>query len=204
MSSRPTPDELRRSATSRRDFLTRSGTAVSGLWLTRLTPLATLVQACTPEASEVATFTTFSPREGADFEAFAARIVPSDDTPGAREAGSVYFADRALQNVLSDVLPIIQGGLGSLAERVVALHGEDAVFSELGEAEQDAIVAAVEQEDPGFFFFGRVLVTVGLICNPAYGGNRDQVGWELIGFQPTYAYQPPFGYYDRDEHGGAA
>ena len=29
-----------------------------------------------------------------------------------------------------------------------------------------------------------------------YGGNRDRVGWKLIGFEDRMAYQPPFGYYD--------
>ena len=32
----------------------------------------------------------------AEIEAIAARIIPSDATPGAREAGVVYFIDRAL------------------------------------------------------------------------------------------------------------
>ena len=36
---------------------------------------------------------------------------------------------------------------------------------------------------------------------PAYGGNRDRVGWKLIGFEDTHAFYPPFGYYDRDYPG---
>ncbi len=34
--------------------------------------------------------------EAADVEAIAAQIIPTDQTPGAREAGVVYFIDRAL------------------------------------------------------------------------------------------------------------
>ena len=36
---------------------------------------------------------------------------------------------------------------------------------------------------------------------PAYGGNRDGVGWKLIGFDDQHAFQSPFGHYDRDYPG---
>jgi gluconate 2-dehydrogenase gamma chain len=38
----------------------------------------------------------FSASDAADVAAVTAQIIPSDDTPGAREAGVVYFIDRAL------------------------------------------------------------------------------------------------------------
>ena len=75
------------------------------------------------------------------------------------------------------------------------------VFAELSEGRQDEIISAVEQEDPNFFFFARTLVMMSLVTNSEYGGNRDEVGWQLIGFEDEFVYQPPFGYYDRNEHG---
>ena len=33
---------------------------------------------------------------------------------------------------------------------------------------------------------------------PEYGGNRDKVGYELIGFEDRHAWQSPYGYYDAD------
>ena len=36
---------------------------------------------------------------------------------------------------------------------------------------------------------------------PEYGGNRDGVGWKLLGFEDQHVFQPPFGYYDRDYPG---
>jgi gluconate 2-dehydrogenase gamma chain len=39
----------------------------------------------------------------------------------------------------------------------------------------------------------------GFLGNPSYGGNRDRIGWKLIGFEDRMAYQPPFGYYDAQE-----
>jgi hypothetical protein len=37
-----------------------------------------------------------------------------------------------------------------------------------------------------------------MFSNPSYGGNRDEVGWKLIGFEAPHPWQPPFGYYDAD------
>jgi gluconate 2-dehydrogenase gamma chain len=190
---------------SRRDFVASSGSALGGAWLMRLAPLIAAAQACASDAVRSGqAFVTFTPREGADFDALAARIVPTDDTPGAREAGAVYFADHALRTFLAELLPIVRGGLSALNDRVSASHPGVEAFAELGEGEQDEVIGAVEREDPNFFFFARMLVTLGMITNPEHGGNRDGVGWELIGFETDYAYQPPFGFYDRDEHGSAS
>lgn len=188
--------------TTRRDFLSTSGSMMGGAWLMRLAPLVGALQACASDAMrDGLAFVTFTEREGADFDAFAARIVPTDDTPGAREAGSVYFADQALGDVLSDLLPIVRGGLAAMNERVRETFPDAEAFAELPEARQDEIITAIEAEDPGFFFFARTLVLIGLVGNPEYGGNRDKAGWALLGFEDTYRYEPPFGYYDRNEHG---
>jgi hypothetical protein len=40
-----------------------------------------------------------------------------------------------------------------------------------------------------------------MFASPSYGGNRNLVGWKLLGFDDRFAWQPPFGYYDRDAHG---
>ena len=36
------------------------------------------------------------------------------------------------------------------------------------------------------------------------GGNKDKVGWKLIGFQDDFLYKPPFGYYDAHYDEGKA
>lgn len=187
---------------TRKEFLSTSGSAMGGAWLMRLAPVLAWTQGCASEAMRDGLgFSTFTEREGADFDAFAARIVPTDDTPGAREAGSVYFADQALGTVLSDLLPMVREGLGAMDERVRRTFPDSDAFADLSEPRQDEIITAVEAEDPGFFFFARTLVMLGLVSNPEYGGNRDKVGWAILGFEDAYRYEPPFGFYDRDEHG---
>jgi hypothetical protein len=47
----------------------------------------------------------------------------------------------------------------------------------------------------------RYLVAAGMFSDPSYGGNRDRAGWALLGFEDRFAWQPPFGFYDRDAHG---
>lgn len=46
-----------------------------------------------------------------------------------------------------------------------------------------------------------MLTVLGLFASPDYGGNRDGLGWRLINLEDTHAYQPPFGWYDRDYPG---
>ena len=43
---------------------------------------------------------------------------------------------------------------------------------------------------------------MGFFANPEYGGNHDQIGWTLIGFEDAGTYDPPFGYYDREVNQG--
>ncbi len=44
----------------------------------------------------------------------------------------------------------------------------------------------------------RLDTIVGTFALPAYGGNRDHLGWHMLGLTHQPVYQPPFGYYDAD------
>ena len=44
----------------------------------------------------------------------------------------------------------------------------------------------------------RYLTLAGMFSLPEHGGNRDQIGWRLLGFENRHAWQPPFGFYDAD------
>ena len=82
---------------TRRDFMALSGSALGGLWLMSvLQGCDTAATDAARAAAEGAPFQTLTDREAADFEAFAAQIFPTDDTPGATEAGVVHFVDQAL------------------------------------------------------------------------------------------------------------
>jgi gluconate 2-dehydrogenase gamma chain len=75
-------------------------------------------------------------------------------------------------------------------------HGNRA-FSELDAATQDQALGALEKGEmklPGDLaktFFTMLLqnTTEGFLADPMYGGNRDYIGWKLIGFPgPRYNY----------------
>ena len=53
-------------------------------------------------------------------------------------------------------------------------------FVDLAPAEQDAVLRSLE--DTPFFALVRTHTIQGTFCDPAYGGNANFVGWDLIGY----------------------
>jgi len=130
-------------------------------------------------------------QEAADLEAIAAQIIPTDDTPGAREAGVIYFIDGAMAGMFSHALPGLREGLAELNSKI---PGDDQSFARLGNAEQMTLLK--QKESSGFFGLVRFLTLAGMFSLPEYGGNRDHIGWKMIGFDHRHAWSAPFGYYD--------
>jgi gluconate 2-dehydrogenase gamma chain len=66
----------------------------------------------------------------------------------------------------------------------------DKTFKELAPGDQDQLLAALEKGEPelegvkakGFFAMLLQNTIEGFFSDPLYGGNRDMVGWKLIGF----------------------
>src|SRR3981081_505069 len=84
---------------SRRRFLSQAGIAVSAAWVSGHWPEMLSAATHARQAVQSGTaykFEFFSPAEATEIDALSARIIPTDDTPGAREAGVLYFIDRAL------------------------------------------------------------------------------------------------------------
>ena len=139
-------------------------------------------------------FKTLSVDEAVEVDAIAACIVPTTDTPGAREAGSIYFIDTVLSGSRPDLLEPIRFGLADLRSRAASASKPAGKFSDLDEETQIAVLTQVEDTD--FFYRIRLLTLAGMLADPSYGGNRDRIGWDLIGFDGHFGTQPPFGWYD--------
>ena len=45
-----------------------------------------------------------------------------------------------------------------------------------------------------------IVSLAGTFTMSRYGGNRGEVGWDLLGFERRHHWQPPFGYYDAPYH----
>jgi gluconate 2-dehydrogenase gamma chain len=176
----------------------------------------------------------FDDHQRATVEAAMARIIPTDDTPGAREAGTVDFVDRYLSGIGyiyakpdGSGFDTLSGrsaqawqrrvdlarrkytdGVRELDRRAQELAGVD--FAVLTAEQQDSVlrelergVASTEAElakpevpygiEPALqqtnaeseFDFFPLLVThtrQGFLSDPIYGGNKDRIGWQVIGF----------------------
>jgi len=151
------------------------------------------------DAAPPAKLEVLSAEQAAEIEAAAARIIPSDDSPGAREAGVIYFIDRALATFAASERDDYAKGLPVLQAKMFEMFPNAARFSQLTPERQDAVLKALEGQP--IFELIREHTIIGFVAVPARGGNRGKVGWKLIGFDDSPAFAPPFGYYDRDYSG---
>ena len=144
------------------------------------------------------TLQTLTRRQAQLVEAIAGRILPTTNTPGAVEAGALYYIDRALAGVYQHFLPRYRRGLRAVEKHAKAKFG--ASFLKLSESEQDAVLSALEagqvEELPHgdeFFELLRSHVLEGVFGEPSYGGNRNMIGWCLVGFPgQQYGYPDPY------------
>jgi len=181
---------------SRRAFLRQTGIAARNSLIVLSLPAIMSSSAAASEARlENSAFKILGDDEANEFSAIAARIIPTDETPGATEAGVIYFIDNVLGTSRTEVLQPMREGLASLQAAAQANYGS-ASFSALNPEQQDALLASIE--DTAFFGTMRYMTIAGMFSLPEYGGNRDYAGWNLIGFEHRHVWEPPFGFYDAD------
>jgi gluconate 2-dehydrogenase gamma chain len=131
-----------------------------------------------------------------EVEALASQILPSHDGPGAKEAGVIYFIDRALHTFDAGKKDLYLRGMEEVARTRKRLFPKSATIAGLSEAGQLELVRAIETTP--FFEVLRTHTMLGFLGSPEYGGNRGGVGWAYIGFEDRMSFQPPFGYYDAE------
>ena len=126
-------------------------------------------------------------RQAQLLDAIAARILPTTDTPGAVEAGAVFYIDRALAGPHPQLLSRYTRGLRALSKYAKARFC--ASFEKLDGERQDLILGDLEsgkitelRGGEAFFELLRSHVLEGVFGEPSYGGNRDMIGWKLVGF----------------------
>jgi Gluconate 2-dehydrogenase subunit 3 len=195
---RKEPDGDRREV-SRRSFVIGSCAGLGSAWLLTNLPEILLAQQHVHQAALSASapkLEFFSAEQAVEVDAIAAQIIPTDSTPGAREARVVYFIDRALATFAAgDRLAFVRG-LAQLQSRVRRRFKKLEHFSALSSEQQIRILKSIEKTP--FFDLVRTLTIFGMFANPTYGGNYEEIGWKLIGFESQFLFQSPFGYYDRD------
>ena len=142
-------------------------------------------------------FAWLDPGAAGEIEAIAETIMPADGTPGARDAGVIWFIDGALAGFDKNLQPIYTDGLRATQARRLALFaGSDSIAALTG-AQRTALLTDIESTD--FFKAVRRHTVLGYFGHPRHGGNRNGASAKLLGIQlDTMMYQPPFGYYDRE------
>ena len=145
-------------------------------------------------------FETLDKDTAGEIAAIAEQIIPSTDGPGAREAGVIYFIDRALGTFARDEREAYRTGMAELQKKREEMFPGSAAIASLDDEQQKALLRSIENTD--FFELLRTHTVLGFLGDPRYGGNRGKVGWKQIGFEGWMAYQPPFGYYDAEASGG--
>ncbi len=132
---------------------------------------------------------TLNPREARTATALFERMFPADENgAGATEIGVVAYLDGALAGAYADKVEPYRLGLAALDRAAKHLCGKS--FAECEVEQQDELVGKLERgELPDFRtppqqrFFSMLCkhLQEGLFADPAYGGNRDKLGWRFLG-----------------------
>lgn len=199
----------------RRSFLVRSAAGLSAAWVTAQWPAIISASEHAHAAANAplpAKFEFFTPVEAKEVEALSSAIIPSDSTPGAREAGVVYFIDRALVTFAVDDQKTYRQGLPEIQKRVKELFPDLASFSAASSEQQIAILESLDgaskdastrpqraryRPSPAgapLFEVLRAHTITGFLVDPDSDrrGNRGGVGWTVLGRELGHSFQPPF------------
>jgi len=205
----------------RRTFLVRGAAGFSAAWLTAHMPAMAAAATHAHAAAAAATpakFDFFTPGEATEVEAIASRIIPSDETPGAKEAGVVFFIDRALVTFASDAQKTYREGLPEFQSFVSEKFPSVQKYSDATAEQQDAILEELSKLGEGsngrrrgrggsnsqtFFETLRFHTIAGFLIDPDSDrrGNREGVGWKVIGRESEHMFQSPFSLIDKDYPG---
>jgi gluconate 2-dehydrogenase gamma chain len=211
---------MKNNETPRREFLLRGGGLAAAAWMNAQWPgiLAAAQHAHeAAKSSSAAHFEVLTPEQARNVQAIASQIIPSDELPGAREAGVVYFIDRALKTFAKSSLHTYQQGIAEVNQLVAEKFSGVKSFADASPEQQHDVMAILmeqmNQAPPRRGLGSQQLASAdfiqtiwqhtlwGFLADPEAGGNRDYVGWKVVGRDPAHSFSPPFGFYDKDYPG---
>jgi len=152
------------------------------------------------EAVKTGKSAAFFDRQAAlDIEALTAEIVPTTNTPGAKEAGVVHFIDRALTTFDLEKQADYRAGLVAIRAKRVEMFPGSTSCAGLTSSQRIALLKSIESTP--FFQLLRTHTMLGFLADPMYSGNPEG-GYKTLDFKPSHVYKPPFGWYDDKANGG--
>ena len=140
--------------------------------------LAASGAAAVPLAAPAAGYAFFTAEEAKLVDALCQQILPSDELPGAREAGVLEYIDKQLSGALRRYAALYREGLAGV---------NDAGFLKLSSDERErwfesAEAGRVPNVQPAFVRMVIDHTVQGFFGDPKHGGNQDRVGWKLLGY----------------------
>jgi gluconate 2-dehydrogenase gamma chain len=174
--------------------MTRRSLLLSTLSAATLSDIANAQQHAQSSRASKAPLRYLTAADATEIEALAAQIIPSDETPGAREAGCIHFIDRALETFDREQRELYRNGLYSTQKKRAELFPQSRTLASLDSSQAIALIKAIEETE--FFKLLRTHTIMGFLATPDWGGNQGMVGWAHIGLEHKMAFQPPFGFYD--------
>ena len=148
-----------------------------------------------PDGASRSSNQTFTPEETAIVSAACDRIIPRDEDPGAVDANVPQYIERMLQTTeMRKIKAEFVPGVAALNRQSTRLFGQG--FAEATDAQRDQVLTLFKDSPPAsdearFFDLLMVFTLEGLLGDPSYGGNKDRVGWALVGFGTS---EPPSQY----------
>jgi len=183
----------------RREFVEAiAASLASALSATRLAQLSA-VPAFAATVPNTAPYEFLSPDRARLLDVITAHIVPTDGTPGAREARVVRFIDHAFATFFEEFRKDFTETMDEFDAFAARFRPDGAPFLALSHREQIALLRDLERIQPEVFGPIRNLTMLGMFSHPVHGGNYQKIGWKLIGYVDQYSWAPPFGYYDRGQ-----
>jgi gluconate 2-dehydrogenase gamma chain len=110
-------------------------------------------------------FRFFTDREARVLDAILAIVIPSDDAPGAREAGVIHYVDRQLTRRFREHRKTYRDALAALPDAI-----DEQMLLKAHKTFFDLVVTHAMQG-----FYG----------SPRHGGNRDFASWRMLGIPPV-------------------
>jgi gluconate 2-dehydrogenase gamma chain len=136
----------------------------------------------------------FTIEEAATAAAICERIIPADQDPGGRAAGTVNYIDRQLGGPLAKYRRDYRRGLAATDHTSYSQFGKP--FAALAANDQDLLLAAFEEghvqpdvwraaDARRFFELIRDHTMQGFYGDPRHGGNREYTSWLMLGVPPA-------------------
>jgi len=128
-------------------------------------------------------FRTLTDAEAQTLRTLCGQIVPSDDYPGADEAGAVQFIDIQLTRHYKPHREKYRQGLEKADALAAGRFGRPA--AQLSREDQARFAQEFERTAPDFFTMLVAHTMQSFYGSPRHGGNHDAVSWRMVGVPPV-------------------